>query len=115
MEICLLHQTRKCFIFNYRVQLTIAKPTGDVEVRGTDARPMSVCDGSFRMQHRAVPLENTNTSFEQWAIPGSRQRSQERNVSSIGEEQSHVNAIACRRSQSLYVHGRSRIVGISQP
>src|SRR6185312_2633122 len=82
-DILLFQLTGEFLILNYRIHLAVAKPTRDIQVRGADARPTSVCDCGLSVNHCAVPLEYPNSSFEQRSIAGTRKRSQQRNVSCI--------------------------------
>ena len=90
------------------VELTVAHPAGDVEIRRADARPSSVRDGRLGVQHRAVPLEDPHAGLEERPIARAREGSQDRNVRRARNEQPDVHAVPRGRSQRLHVQRRAR-------
>src|SRR4051812_37319164 len=65
LEVHCFHFGCERLVFDYRVQLAVAKPTRDIQIRRSNARPTSIRDGSFRVEHSAVPLKYAYSCLEE--------------------------------------------------
>ena len=109
------HLPGKPRVLDDDVELAIADPARDVQVRRSDARPAAVGDRRLRMQHGPVPLEHADAALEQRPVPGTGDRPQRGNVGRPWHEQSHVHAVGRRRPQRLHVGRRACVIRVGEP
>jgi len=94
-----LHLACERLVLDDDVQLAVAEPACDVEVGRTDSGPSSIGNRSLRVNHRTVPLKNTNARFEERPVSGTRERTNQRNVGGARHEEANVDTI--RRAHEI--------------
>ncbi len=114
-QVLRLQLVGELLVLHHHVELAVAQPARDVQVRRPDPRPVPVDHRGLGVEHRAVPLVDAHPRLEQRAITGARQGPQDGDVGRPRQQQPHVDALERRGPQGLRVAGGPRVVGVGQP
>ena len=115
VEVHVLHLAREVLVLHRDVQLPVADPRLEIEIRRAHPCPSPIRDRGLGVEHRAVPFVDAHAALEERAVPRPREAAQDPDVARAGHQHAHIHAVARRRAERLHVRGRADEVGIGEP
>src|SRR5690606_3062907 len=89
-KVRILHQGSESAILYARIELVVAEPARNVEVRGTYACPRAICHRRLGVHHGTLPLEDAHARLQERPIAGPGQRAKEGDVTATRNQQANV-------------------------
>src|SRR5215203_1629729 len=96
-----LHGLSEDAVIDQYIQLVVSEQTRGIQVARADSDPTIVAYDAFGVEHRSVPLIDSDPTPKQVAIPDSRQVADQGKITGAGHQQTNIDAITRRVAKGL--------------